>query len=421
MKQLSRINILILILFTLLLSGCPSNDKAPSSAPANVTATGGDGFVVVNWDTKPGLTYWIFYKKGSSVSLDDHDRTLSDVKPPYFINNLSNGTQYAFTVTSSNGTSKVGPFSPSLTATPHSINTSIPWTIGPAFTAYNLNSIAFGNNTYVTVGNAATIYSAQYDYLKPGGVTDTGWVAPTTSPITTVTNLTSVIYNGTKFVALGDDGSIITSTDANTWNAATAITSPPVMNALAYHSGNYVAVGNSGAIYTNTSSGISNAWVSRTPPTTNNLYGISYVNGRFIAVGAVDAVSAMGTLLTSPDGITWTAQTSNSGDALRHVAYGANNYVAVGDNGAIVSSPDATTWSAQTAPTAESFRSIIFGRDSQFIAVGTAGLIAYSLSGADGSWAVTNAGIGFTDNLNSIVSNWVYIATGAAGANVSVK
>jgi len=190
------------------------------------------------------------------------------------------------------------------------------------------------------------------------------------------------------------------------------------MNALAYGSGPiYVAVGAGGKIYRNTTGGLTGAWTEESTGTVQDLYGVSYVNGLFVAVGAG------GTLLTSPDGITWTAQTSNTNNSLRHVAYGVSsstvgNYVAVGDAGTIVSSPDALTWTSQTIPTTQSFYSVCFGPDLQFIAVGTAGTLAYSSSGADGSWSVANAG---SIDLYSIAPGDVFIAVGAAGSNVSGK
>jgi hypothetical protein len=54
-------------------------------------------------------------------------------------------------------------------------------------------------------------------------------------------------------------------------------------------------------------------------------------SGLFIAVGA------SGTLLTSSDGTTWTAQTSGTSNNLRSVAYdGSSKLVAVGYSGTII-------------------------------------------------------------------------------------
>lgn len=407
---LLRVSILLLSLF---LVACFSPEPAPTDAPANATATEGDGLVVVDWDSVPGRTYWIFYGEGSNASLDVYDRILLSVQPPYVLTGLTNATQYAFAVTSSENGSQVGPFTPALTATPRLLGPAIPWTIGTSLSVNDLHSIAFGNNIYVTVGDAATVLIAPYSYPSEGGVT--GWSAATSLPAGLTANLVSVLYDGLRFMALAEDGSVIksTDTDALIWEAATAISSAPLMHAFTVGAGRYVAVGDAGAIYSNTSDGVTAAWTEQISGTTDNLYAVSYINGRFVAVGA------SGRLLTSSDGVSWATNDPVTSYDLRGVAYGAGSYVAVGDSGAIVSSTDALTWVAQTNPAGgESFRSICFGPDLQFIAVGTTGVLAYSTTGADGSWATSNAG---SINLNDIYPNQMFIAVGAAGANVSGK
>jgi hypothetical protein len=49
-------------------------------------------------------------------------------------------------------------------------------------------------------------------------------------------------------------------------------------------------------------------WTRRTSGTSNDLYGVTYGNGTFVAVGEG------GTILTSPDGVTWTQRTSGTGN-----------------------------------------------------------------------------------------------------------
>ncbi|MDZ4261830.1 MAG: hypothetical protein U1B30_05800, partial [Pseudomonadota bacterium] len=266
------------------------------------------------------------------------------------------------------------------------------------------------NNYFVAVGDAGTLFTAPYSYTSVGGVT--GWSQATT-PVGTATDLSAVLYNGSQFVVLGRDGSVISSSDQINWITRTAIGGAPLMNGLAYANGRgYVAVGANGAIYRNSSGSVTDGWTAMSSGTSQDLYGVSYVNGLFVAVGAA------GTLLTSADGITWTAQTSNTNSSLRHVAYGAGTYVVVGDAGAVVSSADAAVWTSQAIPTTESFYSICFGPDLQFIAVGTTGTLAYSTTGLDGSWSVANA---TSLDLYSIAPGNVFIAVGAAGTNVSGK
>ena len=61
-----------------------------------------------------------------------------------------------------------------------------------------------------------------------------------------------------------------------------------------------------------------------------NLGGITYGNNLFVAVGV------SGTILTSPDGITWTSRTSGTNNWLDGITYGNGLFVAVGLNGTIL-------------------------------------------------------------------------------------
>jgi hypothetical protein len=411
-----RIARVIVAFLPLLLAGCLSQSSTPSTAPANFSVIAGENRAVLSWDNAPGLSYWVYYKAGSSVTTGDHDFINVGYTSPAVITGLVNGTQYAFIVNASDNGSKTGPTTPVITATPRLLGPSVPWTVGTQLSSNSLNSVAFNNSNFVAVGDAATVFTAPHSYTSVGGVT--ACTQLTNLPIASSTNLSAVVYDGSEFVILGDDGSITISGDLVNWSVRTAITGAPQMNALAYAGGpTYVAVGAGGKIYRNTTGGLTGAWAEESSGTVQDLYGVSYVNGLFVAVGAG------GTLLTSPDGITWTTQTSNTNNSLRHIAYGVGssavgNYVVVGDAGTIVSSPDALSWTSQTIPTTQSLYSVCFGPDLQFIAVGTAGTVVYSSSGTDGSWSVGNAG---SIDLYSIVPGDVFIAVGAAGSNVSGK
>jgi len=402
----------------LLIAGCGGPGSAPSAVPTNFTVTPGENRVVLRFDAQPGLSYWAFYEPGSIVSIGDTNATVAtNLGSPGIVAGLVNGTQYAFLVNGHNNQGKGGPPSAVLTATPRLLSPATPWTIGTPLTTRDLRSIAFGSNYYVAVGDGGTILTAAYDYTEPGGVT--AWVQPATLPTTVANNLVCVLFDGVRFVALSTDGTIVRSDNTNlaTWAIAGTTGSLQPMNAIAYGAGAYVAVGSGGTIERNTNAA-TGAWTEQTSGTTQNLYGVSYLNGVFVAVG--DG----GTLLTSADGITWTSHVTDIPGALRHSAYGlgtgatAATYVVVGDAGAVVSSTDAVNWTPQTLPTTQSLYSVVFGPDLQFIAVGTSGTLAYSLTGADGTWSTANAG---SVDLYGLAPAGVFIAVGAAGANISGK
>ena len=61
--------------------------------------------------------------------------------------------------------------------------------------------------------------------------------------------------------------------------------------------------------------GVGTTWTLRIPGF-NDLNGVAYGDGLFVAVGN------RGTILTSPDGVNWTARTSGTSNNLYAVTYG---------------------------------------------------------------------------------------------------
>jgi hypothetical protein len=59
--------------------------------------------------------------------------------------------------------------------------------------------------------------------------------------------LNGVIYGGGRWVAVGESGVIVTSTDANTWNPVLSGTTR-FLHGLAYNNGVFIATGGSGTI-----------------------------------------------------------------------------------------------------------------------------------------------------------------------------
>jgi len=74
-------------------------------------------------------------------------------------------------------------------------------------------------------------------------------------------------------------------------------------------------------------------WASPRPQG-NALQGAAFGAGRFVAVGRAGAI------LSSVDGLTWTAEASNTADELRDVAWSGSTFVAVGAGGSVHVSSD---------------------------------------------------------------------------------
>ena len=68
-------------------------------------------------------------------------------------------------------------------------------------------------------------------------------------------------------------------------------------------------------------------------------------------------------VMTSPDGITWTAQTAAEANGWNSVTYGTGVFVAVASSGThrVMTSPDGVTRTAQTAAEANAWLSVTYG------------------------------------------------------------
>ena len=174
------------------------------------------------------------------------------------------------------------------------------------------------------------------------------------------------------------------------------------LNAIIYALPTYVAVGNGGTILTS-SNGVD--WVLQNSGTTNNLYGITWANGLFVAVG-------QGLVLTSPDGVDWAAHLYPT-LTLYSVTCGDGLLAAVGASGVIRTSPDGTNWAAQVSGTSAAIRAITYGK-GRFLATGasilmsTNGINWVNVSLRNGLWADI-----FADGQFVAVGGYVPIAAGA--------
>jgi uncharacterized delta-60 repeat protein len=172
----------------------------------------------------------------------------------------------------------------------------------------------------------------------------------------------------------------------------------------------YYAVGLNGTILTSADGA---SWSAQTTPFTNQIRSITYLNGQFIITGSNDMVR------TSPDGTTWTARTTGlGGGQLYGAAYGNGTYVVVGgDNNAashVATSPDGINWTVRNAGTGNTFRGIVFYQ-GVFTAVGLNGQISRSNDGINWWWAGSG---GIRTNIFSVaVLDGRYYATMASTAN----
>lgn len=189
------------------------------------------------------------------------------------------------------------------------------WGTGIAFTSSLIRGIAYGNGLYVYVGNGGVAgYSAN-------GLT---WTAITTLTSQFSTAIREVIYDGTRFIAVGNGAGpfIATSTNASSWTVNSfGISTVP--NTINYLNGLYIIGGSSGVLATSTDLV---TWTQRVTNTTRNIGNISYGNGRYVFVG--DAV----TTGTSTDAINWSIRSAGDPGTVAGVTFGNGIFAAIGSN-----------------------------------------------------------------------------------------
>lgn len=105
-----------------------------------------------------------------------------------------------------------------------------------------------------------------------------------------------------------------------------------------------------------------------------------------VIVGSGGAIASS----TGVGAITWTARTSGTAQDLRGVCYGAGLYVAVGDNGAIVTSPDGIAWTVRDSGTAADLMFVAYdARARVFVAIGVDRSVRRSADGV--TWSAGQA------------------------------
>lgn len=138
--------------------------------------------------------------------------------------------------------------------------------------------------------------------------------------------------------------------DGFVWtNIATNFT-PPLnynLNRVRYFRDRYIAVGDNGTIIISGDDG--NTWSRVSTPVTGGLHDIT--KGLLPNVNLYVAVGRGGTILTSADNITWTMRNSTTVADLFAVSFVDNRFVAWGQNGSAVWSTDGLQWNTYTSNT----------------------------------------------------------------------
>lgn len=179
------------------------------------------------------------------------------------------------------------------------------------------------------------------------------------NPLPQGNSLHNVVFVNGRYIALGELGTLLTSTDGTNWVRQMSGTTSALRD-CAYGAGIYVAVGDFGAVLTSTDA---TNWVPQYAGTFYSLNGITYGGGQFVAVGEQSVI------LTSPNGSVWTPRSSGPWE-LRDIIHAGGVFVAVGGDEAtantvavrvLLTSPDGSGWKYRILESASPLVSLVSG------------------------------------------------------------
>jgi photosystem II stability/assembly factor-like uncharacterized protein len=429
-----------------------------TTLPTDKGAVAGDGRVKLEWIPSPGVDYWLFTATDPSLSafnwtgLPNH-YAYAAVASPFYMCGLFNGTTYYF---AANGRSNGGPggsSSPTINATPYNAASAVWATSSTPSSSPDLYGVGYtslttcsNNNTTSATGSFAAVGKGGAIFTSNDGKSWINQSAPAgfTTDLYAVTGYAANQNNpgnpALRWVAVGAGGASVYSLDGTSWAVGRGLAiSPnppnPALRSITHVAGTFFAVGDAGTILSSTDG---TNWTPHSSGLTSlpNLNGITH-GSIYVAVGEGGAI------LTSGDGNTWTTQTSVTSlttNTLRQVTSNGNIIVAVGDSGTIVTSINGgSTWTAQQIqsgtpslvgvaaesqfvanPVADPLLGFI--ANAQFVAVDSTGKAYTSVNGV--AWPTTSpiiTGISSLSNLGQpmVSSGFGYVAAGNVGATAS--
>ncbi len=228
------------------------------------------------------------------------------------------------------------------------INNAANFTRRASGSPYTINKIAYGNSKYVAVN--------QFGYVFNSDNGENWNVFRFSNPI----RLNSICYGDGKFVAVGENIVRVSSNPTTTWSEIsipnTRFNDVVWDNSLRL----FIAVTNDGKIMTSIDG---SNWVQRYSGTENALLSVCSHNSKIIAVGF------QGIILSSTNGIDWTIETSNTNEWLYGVCYASTFFVAIGTNGTILVSPNGSGWFQVESNTTINLFDVAYG-NGKIIVVG---------------------------------------------------
>jgi len=160
-------------------------------------------------------------------------------------------------------------------------------------------------------------------------------------------HLISIAYGNNSFVTVGANGTVMTSINGIDWTNRSSGTTY-YLNGVAFGNNVFAAGSTYGGILTSSNNGAT--WTSRGYGDTYGFNSIAFGNNTFVAVGTTHDVNGPGVILTSADnGTTWTVRSPSGAYEFFSIVYGNNTFIAadIYDN-IYISHDNGATWNPHT-------------------------------------------------------------------------
>ena len=187
-------------------------------------------------------------------------------------------------------------------------------------------------------------------------------------PRPTTNDLQGVGVFGDLYLVTGDNGTVLTSFDGTNWTARTTGTSA-LLSSVTASPTTIVVTGSGGTILTSPDGA---TWgPPQSSGTTNWIYRVRFLDGRFVGVGQ------NGAILTSADGTNWSSRASGTTRWLNDVTWIDGTYFVVGTQGTVLTSTNAADWTSRGTITLKSLYAAATD-SARLITVGIEGIILRS-------------------------------------------
>jgi len=153
------------------------------------------------------------------------------------------------------------------------------------------------------------------------------------------------------FVAVAEDGTVITSPTGVTWTNTATVTTSGTWKTIAFGAGVFVIIGGAAGVVDIASSPDATTWTAQTAPIDIQLFIMSslvFASGQFVSLGESNFDSNTSSM-DSPDGAAWTSFSTGNSFLSHGVAFGAGLYASANADAftsRTLTSPDAQTWAS---------------------------------------------------------------------------